>query len=125
MRIIHWRLAGLVTCRGNEETAPREEPQHFYLFRTPYVWCAELTEALFELDPGEWRSEGSQESYDAWFGLMMACKAAGIAREDWLEWCALDECYADDGGRGWTQVGWRPARHADALFKALRDSWAE
>jgi hypothetical protein len=51
--------------------------------------------------------------------LMMACKAAGIAREDWLEWCAGDECYADDGdevGRKWDGA---PARHADALFKTL------
>jgi hypothetical protein len=82
---------------------------------------AELTAALFKLDPCEWRSEGSQESYDGWFALMMACKAAGIAREDWLEWCALDECYADAGdevGRKWDGA---PARHADALFKALRD----
>ena len=86
----------------------------------PHGVVAELTAALFdELDPELWRSEGSQESYDAWFALMMACKAAGIAREDWLEWCAGDECYADAGdevGRKWDGA---PARHADALFKAL------
>ena len=85
----------------------------------PNAVVAELTAALFELDPCDWRSEGSQESYDGWLALMMACKAAGIAREDWIEWCMGDECYADDEeeiGRKWDGA---PARHADALFKAL------
>jgi Bifunctional DNA primase/polymerase, N-terminal/Primase C terminal 2 (PriCT-2) len=85
----------------------------------PDAVIAELTTALFQLDPCEWRSDGDQEGYLAWLGLMMACKAAGIAKEDWLEWCALDECYADAGeeiGRKWDGA---PARHSDALFKAL------
>jgi Primase C terminal 2 (PriCT-2) len=95
----------------NPSTSPSSLP--------PDGVVAELTEALFELDPCEWGSEGSQESYDGWLALMMACKAAGISKEDWLAWCAGDECYADAGdeiGRKWDGV---PARHADALFKAL------
>jgi hypothetical protein len=86
----------------------------------PDAVVAELTAALFQLDPEDWRSEGSQESYDAWLGLMMACKAAGISEDDWVEWCMGDECYAGDEDeirRKWEGV---PARHADALFKALR-----
>jgi hypothetical protein len=80
---------------------------------------AELTEALFELNPVRWRSEGDQSQYDGWLALMMACKAAGISREDWIAWCVGDEWYADDAdeiGRKWDGV---PAKHADALFKAL------
>jgi hypothetical protein len=85
----------------------------------PHGVVAELTEALFELDPCDWQSEGSQESYDGWLALMIACKAAGINREDWLEWCAGDENYADAGdevGRKWDGL---VAKHSDALFKAL------
>jgi hypothetical protein len=83
---------------------------------------ASLTEALFKLDPVEWRGQqhgGWEESYDAWLALMMACKAAGISKEDWVEWCVGDECYANDEdeiGRKWDGV---PARHSGALFKAL------
>jgi hypothetical protein len=85
----------------------------------PDAVVAELTEALFELDPVEWRSDGSQEGYLAWLHLMIACKAAGIAKADWLEWCAGDECYANAGdevGHKWDGL---VATHADALFKAL------
>ena len=101
------------------------EAQHSLHLLHPILWWPNSLRLCSKLDPCEWRSEGSQESYDGWFALMMACKAAGIAREDWLEWCALDECYADAGdevGRKWDGA---PARHADALFKALRDSWAQ
>lgn len=80
---------------------------------------AELTEALFKLDPCEWGSEGSQEGYLSWLALMMACKAAGISREDWIEWCAGDEGYADDVDEIECKWDGVPARHADALFKAL------
>ena len=48
-------------------------------------------------------------------------KGSGDRREDWLEWCALDECYADAGdevGRKWDGV---VAEHSGALFKA----WAK
>jgi hypothetical protein len=85
----------------------------------PNEVVASLTKALFKLDPCEWRSEDDQSQYDGWLALMMACKAAGISKEDWVEWCVGDECYADDAdeiGRKWDGV---PARHADALFKAL------
>ena len=80
---------------------------------------AELTKALFKLDPVQWRSEGSQESCDQWLWLMIACKAVGISREDWIDWCAGDEWYAgagDEIGRKWDGV---VAAHSDALFKAL------
>ena len=73
-----------------------------------------LRDALFKLDPVEW-----QGKHDEWLTLMMASKAAGISREDWVEWCVGDECYADDEdliGLKWDSV---PARHSGALFKAL------
>jgi Primase C terminal 2 (PriCT-2) len=100
-----WLLAEAMRKPRKEEnpsTSPSSLP--------PDGVVAELTEALFELDPCEWGSEGSQESYDGWLALMMACKAAGISKEDWLAWCAGDECYADAGdevGRKWDGV---PAR---------------
>jgi hypothetical protein len=75
---------------------------------------ASLTEAPFKLDPVEW-----QGKHDEWLGLMMACKAAGISKEDWVEWCVGDECYADDEDLirlKWDSV---PARHSGALHKAL------
>lgn len=85
----------------------------------PNKVVAELTKALFKLDPVQWRSEGSQESCDQWLWLMIACKAVGISREDWIDWCAGDEWYAgagDEIGRKWDGV---VAAHSDALFKAL------
>lgn len=82
----------------------------------PSLACevASLTEALFKLDPVEW-----QGKHDEWLTLMMASKAAGIGKEDWVEWCVGDECYADDEdliGLKWDSV---PARHSGALHKAL------
>jgi hypothetical protein len=80
-----------------------------------------LREALFKLNPVEWRSEGSQESYDAWFRLMVACKAGGISKEDWIEWCVGDDWYANDEdeiGLKWDGV---TASHSGALFKALAE----
>jgi Bifunctional DNA primase/polymerase, N-terminal len=88
----------------------------------PNVAVAELTAALFKLDPVEWRAEGDTSRYDAWLALMMACKAAGISKEDWVAWCIGDMCYSDDAdeiGRKWDGI---PARNADALFKVLAQS---
>jgi hypothetical protein len=109
-----WLLAKAVR-KPRLEVYPSASPSSL----PPNKVVSELTKALFKLDPCAWQSEGSQESYDQWLHLMMACKAAGISREDWIEWCMGDECYADDAdeiGRKWDGV---PARNADALFKAL------
>jgi hypothetical protein len=101
------------------EVYPNTLPSSLPHSLPPDAVVAELTKALFKLNPVEWRSEGSQESYNSWLWLMIACKAAGINREDWVEWCVGDENYADDGdeiGRKWDGV---TASHSDALFKAL------
>jgi hypothetical protein len=45
---------------------------------------------LGELDVTQYRNYGD------WLRLMMACHAAGIGREDWIEWCLSDPAYAED-----------------------------
>src|SRR5262249_34811209 len=35
-------------------------------------------------------------NYDEWLRLMMACHAAGIKRETWVEWCTSDPLYANE-----------------------------
>ena len=75
---------------------------------------ASLRDGLFKLDAVEWRGQ-----YLPWLTLMMACKAAGISKEDWIAWSVSDECYADDAdviARKWDSV---PARHSGALHAAL------
>jgi Bifunctional DNA primase/polymerase, N-terminal/Primase C terminal 2 (PriCT-2) len=78
-----------------------------------------LRDALFRLDPVEWGGDGRKESYEKWLTLMIACKAVGISKEDWIAWCIGDECYAGDAaeiGRKWDGV---LARHGGALWEAL------
>ena len=45
--------------------------------------------ALGQLDVTQYRSYGD------WLRLMMACRVAGIDREDWIKWCISDPLYAD------------------------------
>jgi Bifunctional DNA primase/polymerase, N-terminal/Primase C terminal 2 (PriCT-2) len=80
-------------------------------------------DALFKLDPICWRNrDGSAEGYDRWFQLMIACKAAGISVEDWVEWCTRDPVYADDATKIERKWDSAPARHSGALMAALKQA---
>ena len=75
---------------------------------------ASLTEALFELDPHEWRSE-----HDAWLSLANGCKFEGISEDDFVAWSLQDEMYRHDEGlirRKWHSLS---PTHGGALWAAL------
>jgi hypothetical protein len=74
------------------------------------------TEALRQLDPCAWRGR-----HDEWFELLMGAKAAGIAREDFVEWSIGDPEYADDAEI--IRVKWNSIepQHPGAFHKALSD----
>jgi hypothetical protein len=104
---------------SRQQENPDTPPSCFPHSLPPNEVVAELTAALFELEPCDWCSEGSAASYNSWLRLMIACKAVGISKEDWLAWCMRDERYADDEdevGAKWDGV---EARHSGTLFKAL------
>jgi hypothetical protein len=66
------------------------------------------------MDPIEWRG-----TWEEWFALAGACKAAGIARDDWVDWCLGDPEYADrrdEIERVW-EAAW--GEHPGALYAAL------
>jgi hypothetical protein len=81
---------------------------------------ASLTEALFKLDPREWRREEDGESHhDEWLAVAMGCKFDGISEDDWVAWCIGDEWYANDADvirRKWRSL--QPT-HGGAFRKAL------
>jgi Primase C terminal 2 (PriCT-2)/Bifunctional DNA primase/polymerase, N-terminal len=82
---------------------------------------ASLTEALRKLDPVCWN--GRYDRYDDWLALMMACKFAGIEREEFIEWSCGDPDYANDGeviARKWESFA--QPKHAGALFAALKEA---
>jgi hypothetical protein len=54
------------------------------------VTVANLTAALRQLDPIEWRKD-----FRGWFAIAGACKAEGISREAFAEWSMGDPKYAD------------------------------
>jgi hypothetical protein len=73
-----------------------------------------LLDALRAMDPCDWRGQ-----HDAWRDLMNACKAEGIACEDFVSWSVGDPVYAHDGQsirREWKSLR---AQHGGALW-ALR-----
>jgi Bifunctional DNA primase/polymerase, N-terminal len=79
------------------------------------VEVANLTAALWQLDPCEWRGE-----YDAWFQLATACRFLGIARAEFVGWSVSDPHYAADVRlieRIWDSA--RPV-HGGAFFAALK-----
>lgn len=80
------------------------------------VQIANLTAALQQLDPIDWRDD-----WEGWFALLRACKAVGIEREDFVKWCLGDPNYAADRKR--IERVWKSARgdHGGALFEALAD----
>jgi hypothetical protein len=74
-----------------------------------------LVHALWQLDAKEWRNR-----HDEWLALMMGCKGAGIAFEDFVCWSTSDPVYARDAKiirRKWDSVG--PV-HGGALWAALK-----
>jgi Bifunctional DNA primase/polymerase, N-terminal/Primase C terminal 2 (PriCT-2) len=79
------------------------------------VVVADRTEALRKLDPCMWNGK-----HDEWFELLMGCKAAGIDREDFVEWSTGDPDYADDADI--IRVKWDSVepKHAGAFFAALK-----
>jgi hypothetical protein len=101
---------------------PREERKH-RLPREPQdkgnsasLRCAVgLLDALRAMDPCDWRGE-----HDAWRDLMNACKAEGIACEDFVAWSIGDPVYRADGQsirREWKSLR---AQHGGALWAALK-----
>jgi Primase C terminal 2 (PriCT-2) len=75
-----------------------------------------LTEALFKLDPCEWRGR-----HDEWLTLAMSCKAAGITCRDFVRWSTSDPHYARDEReieRKWHSF---EGKHGGALYKALAE----
>jgi hypothetical protein len=92
----------------------------------PHPWHSaavveDFTVALRKLDPIAWRNNnGSEEGYLGWLALMSACKAAGIAVEDFVEWSTQDPHYANDGeviARKWESV---EPKHDGVLRAALK-----
>jgi hypothetical protein len=78
--------------------------------------AATLTEALFKLDPCEWRGR-----HDEWLALAMASKAVGISCRDFVRWSTSDPHYARDEReieRKWHSF---EGKHGGALYKALAE----
>jgi hypothetical protein len=102
---------------------PKENLSRFKLATSGITPRPGLRDALFALDPICWRNtDGSAQSYDRWFQLMMAVKAAGISVDDWVEWCTGDPVYARHDreiARLWHCA---PARHYGALMAALKQA---
>jgi hypothetical protein len=105
-----------------EAMAPkkRETRQRGYLSKYlsqqhDVVVVRDRTEALRKLDPCLWNGK-----HDEWFELLMGCKAAGIDREDFVEWSTGDPDYADDADI--IRVKWDSVepKHAGAFFAALK-----
>jgi hypothetical protein len=85
---------------------------------------ASLTEALFKLDPVEWRSrdlegEEGRDRQAEWLAIAQGCKFDGISEDDWVAWCIQDEIYLGDEAtirRRWRSL---TPRHNGAFRAAL------
>jgi hypothetical protein len=78
------------------------------------VDVAEVVEALFALDPHEWRNR-----HDAWLALANGAKFEGVSEADWVRWCLGDEWYRRDERlirRKWHSL---TPRHGGAFWAAL------
>jgi hypothetical protein len=75
----------------------------------------DLTQALWKLDPVEWR--GKREE---WLELMNGCKGAGIDAATFIEWSTGDEVYRNDGEQIF--LDWQSLRgaHSGSLMAALK-----
>jgi Bifunctional DNA primase/polymerase, N-terminal/Primase C terminal 2 (PriCT-2) len=76
---------------------------------------ANLTDALRQIDPRDFRN------YEDWFALAGACKAVGISRDDFAEWCLRDEAYAGTGEENERIWDSAHGEHGGALWKALAE----
>jgi hypothetical protein len=82
----------------------------------PPTDIADVDEALFKLDPCEWRGR-----HDEWLALMIACKSEGGSENGFVRWSLSDPHYAGDERiirRKWRSI--EPG-HGGALFRALAD----
>jgi hypothetical protein len=76
---------------------------------------ASLTDALWQLDPLEWRGR-----HDEWLSLANGCKFAGIDEDEFIAWSIQDEMYRGDERlirRKWKSL---TPTHGGALFAALK-----
>jgi hypothetical protein len=79
------------------------------------VLVNDLTQALWKLDPVEWRGRRQE-----WLELMNGCKGAGIDVESFVKWSTSDEVYRDDGGQ--IRQDWKSLSgvHGGGLHAALQ-----
>jgi hypothetical protein len=75
---------------------------------------ATLTDALFALDPVDWRG-----CHDEWLSLMNAAKWLGIAENDFVAWSLGDPVYAADERVIRRKWGSLTPTHGGALYAAL------
>jgi hypothetical protein len=84
--------------------------------RPDAVYVADVTAALREMDPCDWRGD-----YMRWFALMTACCFEGISERDFVDWSTSDPQYAADGNvirKMWRKLN---PQHGGALFAALAE----
>jgi Bifunctional DNA primase/polymerase, N-terminal len=78
---------------------------------------AVVRDALFALDPCDWRGE-----HDAWLSLANAAKWEGVSEDDWVTWSLGDEFYRRDERlirRKWWSL---TPTHGGALWAALSEA---
>jgi hypothetical protein len=82
----------------------------------PSVAVADLTAALWEMDPVDWRGD-----YFGWFALLTAAQWLGIAENEFVAWSLGDPVYAADERA--IRAVWRSAepKHGGAFYKALAE----
>jgi hypothetical protein len=105
-----WKPRDEVGTKRNPIKKDRPAP------RTDAVYVADVTAALREMDPCDWRGD-----YVRWFALMTACCAEGISERDFVAWSIGDPQYAADGNQ--IRKMWRKLKpqHGGALFAALAE----
>jgi hypothetical protein len=86
-------------------------------FLCPSKASERLREAFEKLDPCQWNGD-----YDGWKHLLLGVKAAGIERDQFVEWCVRDPDYENDGDEIAQQWDAAVAIHAGALYAALKDA---
>jgi hypothetical protein len=80
------------------------------------VAVADLTAALWEMDPVDWRGD-----YFGWFGLLTAAQHLGVSQAEFVKWSTTDPVYAADARlieRIWNSA---EPRHGGAFWKALSE----
>jgi len=99
---IYWPRQGLPVCEapvaewpgGLLELARGPRPKRNLPGERVHRWseeCHYALEALCKLDPADYRE------HDEWLRLMMACHAAGVDRDTFIDWSTGDPLYEADG----------------------------